>query len=369
MGGGGTHIRFLLGARTRSPYIGRIDIIMDVQKSIKQDVLLKKFTTFRIGGPADYFISVHSTDELKEALQYAQEHNLKTFVLGGGSNIVFSDEGFRGLVIKIEIKGIVCHDTEDSDVMLEVGGGEVWDELVSFSVSRNLYGIENLSSIPGTVGATPVQNIGAYGVEVKDYIEWVEAIEIQTRNIKRFSRKECLFSYRDSFFKTACGRKYIIVKVGFKLKKEGVLNLSYVDVAHYFTQKKSPTLKRVREAIITIRGKKFPNLNEVGTAGSFFKNPILTQKEYKLLKEKFSDIPSYYNDATRVKVPLGFILEKLGWKGRTNNLVGTYKNQSLVVVSYKRATCKQLVSFISDIEKDVKNKTGIVIEREVTLVV
>lgn len=349
--------------------MGAINTSMDIQKNIKRGVELKKFTTFKIGGPADFFISVHNVDELKEVLLYAQKKRLKIFVLGGGSNTVFSDDGFRGLVIKIEIKGIVCRSIADDDVILEVGGGEVWDEFVSFCVSQGFYGVENLSAIPGIVGAAPVQNIGAYGVEVKDSIEWVEAIHIDTGSIKRFSRKECLFSYRNSLFKTIEGKRYIITKVGFRMKKEGVLYTSYADVSGYFKGVENPSLKDVREAITVIRSKKFPNLNKIGTAGSFFKNPIISHKEFKILKKKFPDIPSYVSDTTHVKVPLGFILEKLGWKGRKYKQVGTYKNQSLVVVSYKGATYKQLVDFILSMEDDVKDQTSIVIEREVTFVV
>ena len=367
-GGGGTHIRFLLGARTRSPYMGGISAPMNIQKNLKRDVSLKKFTTFKIGGSADFFVRVRSVGELKEALLYAKTKKLKTFVLGGGSNTVFSDDGFDGLIIKMEIMGVVCRDTKDDSVTLEVGGGEVWDELVSFCVSQGFYGIENLSSIPGTVGAAPVQNIGAYGIEVKDVIEWVEAINVKTGTIKRFTNTECDFKYRDSFFKTPKGNKYIITRVCFTLKKSGVPDLLYSDMATYFNENKSPSLKAVREAVISIRSKKFPNLNEVGTAGSFFKNPILTNKEFAVLKDKFPDIPSYYGDKRHVKIPLGFVLDKLGWKGKKYTQVGSYEKQALIIVNYKRATRRQLSAFVDMIEKDVKDKTGIVIEKEVTFV-
>lgn len=368
MGGGGTHIRFLLGARTRSPYMGGISTYTDIQKNIKKGVALKKFNTFRIGGPADFFVSVNSVDQLKEVLSYAQKEKLKVFVLGGGSNIVFSDDGFRGLVIKIEIKGIVSQSVGVQEVVLEVGGGEVWDDFVSFSISQNLYGVENLSAIPGTVGAAPVQNIGAYGVEVKDVIEKVEVIEIKTCKTKVFTKKECAFGYRDSFFKTQEGKKYIITNVSFNLKKDSVCNLSYVDLSNYFDRGKTPSLKAVREAIINIRSKKFPNLNEVGTAGSFFKNPVLTNREYKMVQNIFPSTPFYRVNKHYVKVPLGFIIEKLGWKEKKYGHVSIYKNQSLVIVNDTYATHKQLETFAHMIEEDVKEKVGIVIEREVMFV-
>jgi UDP-N-acetylmuramate dehydrogenase len=362
----------LFGARTRSPYIGGINIlvdtIMNILKDIKRNISLKKFTTFRIGGRADFFVSVKNIDELKEVLLYAKKKKLKVFILGGGSNIVFSDDGFKGLVIKIEIKGIISRNKKNNITELEVGSGEVFDELVSFCVQQNLYGIENLSAIPGTVGAAPVQNIGAYGAEVKDTIEWVETINIKTFKIKRFTNKECNFKYRDSFFKTKKGKEYVITRVGFKLKKDGAPNLSYADLASYFNESDNPPLKAIRQAIVVVRSKKFPNLTEVGTAGSFFKNPILTNKEFKALQEKFPKVPSYHSDKRHVKVPLGYMLDKLGWKGKEYKHVSTYKNQALIVVSNKNATRKQLEIFIKMIEEDVKTKTNIIIEKEVLFI-
>lgn len=336
--------------------------------NIQKNVLLKKFTTFHIGGLADFFVHVRSIDELKEALLYAQKNLLEVFILGGGSNIVFSDDGFRGLVIKIEIKGVICRDVKKNDISLEIGGGEVWDEFVSYCVSQGFYGVENLSAIPGTVGAAPIQNIGAYGVEVKDVIEWVDVISIKTGEVKRFLKDECAFEYRNSFFKTKKGKTYVVVRVCFNLKKNNSPNLSYKDLANYFKEENGPSLKSVRKAVIAIRSKKFPNLDKVGTAGSFFKNPIITHREYKALEKKYPGIPSYYSDRSHVKIPLGFILEKLGWKGKKYKQVGTYKKQALVIVNNRSATQEQLKEFVRMIEKDIKEKTGITIEREVNFV-
>lgn len=335
---------------------------------IKEKVSLKEFTTFRIGGLADFFVHVQSIEELKDVLTYAQKEELNIFILGGGSNIVFSDEGFVGLVIKVEIKRISYRGLKDDEVILEAGGGEVLDELVSFSIVHGFYGIENLSAIPGTVGAALVQNVGAYGVEIGDLVLSVDTINIKTGKEKRFTKKECMFAYRNSFFKTIIGKKYIITKVNFKLRKDGVLNLSYADISNYFDNGQNQSLEAVRNAVISIRSRKFPDINKVGTAGSFFKNPILTNREYKVLQEKFPDIHSYYNDGRHVKIPLGFILEKLGWKGKKYKQVGTYKNQALVIINNKNATQKQLDTFARMIEEDVKEKTGIDIEREVIFI-
>ncbi len=335
---------------------------------IQKDVSLKEFTTFRIGGSADFFVCVQSVSELKKAITYAQEHTLKVFILGSGSNIVFKDEGFRGLVIKIEIKGVVCNNTKGDGVILEVGGGEVFDELISYCVKNNYYGLENLSAIPGTVGASPVQNIGAYGVEVKDLIKYVDTINIHTCKTKRFTKSECKFVYRDSFFKTEKGKEYVIIHVCFKLKKQNKLNLSYSDLAKYFRENKATSLTEVREAIINIRRNKFPDLDKVGTAGSFFKNPIVTDIEYSALQGQFESIPSYRSSVGYVKIPLGFILEKLGWKGREYKQLCIYDKQALVIVNKKNATAKQLNELSNMIEKDVMEKTGIKIEKEVTFV-
>lgn len=341
---------------------------MDIQR----DVSLKKFITFRIGGAADFFVCVASTEELKEALLYAKENKLNVFILGGGSNIVFSDDGFKGLVIKIEIKGIVSRSATESSVTLAVGAGEVFDDFVSFCVVNNLYGIENLSAIPGTVGAAPIQNIAAYGVEVRDCIEWVDAVNIETCETKRFTHTECNFTYRDSFFKTKAGKEYCITRVCFTVKKKAKPNLSYTDLRTYFGENKSPSLEEVREAVIHIRSKKFPDLNTVGTAGSFFKNPTLTVDEFRVLQvkfqKKFGKIPSYKAGIGFVKIPLGFILEKLGWKGKRYTQLSTYKNHALVIVNNKHATQKQLEKFACMIEEDVKEKTNITIEREVIFV-
>ncbi|MBI2618368.1 UDP-N-acetylmuramate dehydrogenase [Candidatus Kaiserbacteria bacterium] len=335
---------------------------------IKRNVSLKKFTTFRIGGRADFFVSVQTEAELHEALSFARKKRLKTFILGGGSNIVFSDDGFRGLVIKMDIKGIVLRHTHTLTTLIEVGAGEVWDELVSFTVGQGLCGIENLSGIPGTVGAAPIQNIGAYGVEVKDTVEWVEVMNQKTGAKKRLSHSACGFSYRDSIFKHAKGGNYVITRVCFRLVKDGAPVLSYKDVAQYFEGKETPPLKDVRTAILTIRKGKFPDLSKVGTAGSFFKNPIITNAEYRTLRQKFPDTLSYYYDRNHVKIPLGFILERMGWKGRTLKRVGVYDRHALVLVATRHATRKELQSLVEMISNDVKKQTGITIEEEVSLV-
>jgi UDP-N-acetylmuramate dehydrogenase len=247
---------------------------MDTQENIS----LKELTTFKIGGNARFFARIKNISDLEKAITFAHEKNLKIFVLGGGSNILFHDQGFDGLVVKMEIMDVVINGNVGDKVIVSAGAGVEWDLLVAGTVAHRLYGLENLSLIPGTVGAAPVQNIGAYGSEVKNTIEWVEAIDIDTGNVRRFSNHECAFGYRTSFFKTPAGKKYIIARVGFSLTRNGKINTSYRDIAEYIKNNAISdaelSLQKIRDMVIDIRTKKLPNLKEYGTAGSFFKNTM-----------------------------------------------------------------------------------------------
>ena len=337
---------------------------------IEENKGLASFTTFKIGGAARYFVEVSNARELKEALMFAQEQNLRFFVLGGGSNIVMSDGGFEGLVIKNEIKGI---DSEEHDMTVDliVGAGENWDELVEYSVKEGLYGIENLSGIPGSVGASPIQNIGAYGSEVKDTILWVDTIDSKTLEEKRFTNAECEFGYRDSFFKTPEGKQYVITHVCFFLKKEGEINTAYKDVARYMEEKEIevPTLEQMRGAVLEIRSRKFPDLKTTGTAGSFFKNPIVPNEKYEELLKNYPDMPGYPIGKSRTKLSCAWILDHiLNLKGCYEGPVGFYERQPLVVVNKGGATAEEIKKLTDDAVLQTKEKLGIDLEREVTLV-
>lgn len=332
---------------------------------MRQNVELASYTTFKVGGYADYFSEPTSIEELAEAIAFAQEKGLPVFVLGGGSNIVISDEGFRGLVIRLRIEDIEYKE-HDEYVEVIVGAGYDWDAFVGNMVAQNLYGLENLSLIPGTVGASVVQNIGAYGMEVCDAVLWVEVFNSETKSIQRIENAECAFAYRNSVFKE--NKKYIVLRVAYKLKRNGVLNTKYKDVEEYFEQKKvsTPTLQNLREAIVAIRTQKLPDLNVYGTAGSFFKNPVVTEEKYQELKSTYPDIPSYTLDNGLVKLPLGWILEHVcRLKGVTEGSVGTYDKQALVIVNKKDATANEIKKFAEKIAQRVRGKTGIEIEREV----
>ncbi len=336
---------------------------MEIQKKVP----LKPFTTFKIGGEARFFCRVKNTDELLEALIFARKEKVPFLILGSGSNILLSDDGFPGLVIKMEITGIKYQKKEKS-VEVSVGAGENWDAFVAETVEKNLHGLENLSGIPGTVGAAPVQNIGAYGVEVKDFISWVEVFDTKELKTRHLSKEQCEFEYRSSIFKTPKGKHFAITRVGFLLHTKPNLKLHYRDVAEHFNRKNiaKPSIYEVREAILFIRSGKFPDLNVVGTAGSFFKNPILSKKRFDALIKMYPDMPFFPESYGRVKVPLGWILEHVvGVKGKREGDVASFEKQALVLVNFGNARSHEVYNFARNIEREVKEKTGIDVEWEV----
>ncbi len=359
---------------------------------IQQHIPLNTHTTFRIGGRANYFVEITTIQELKEAVDFAHKNNLTIFVLGGGSNVLISDKGFPGLVIKIELKGIEVKEEErknNKEEKTEVisAAGEVWDDFVKYTVEKGLFGLENLSLIPGSVGAAPVQNIGAYGSEVKETISWVEAFDTETQKIKTFSNQECEFKYRDSVFKKPEYKKYIITRVAFSLNTAGKLNTEYRDVKNYIVEHAIPvselSLQKVRDIVVDIRTKKLPDVKEVGTAGSFFKNPIIPKSHYEELQKQYPNIPGYPAEVTPsrferesrplgpegVKVPAAWMLDNLcGFKGFRDGEVGVYKNQALVLVNFGSATFEQVNSLADKMIECVKEKTNIVLEKEVQII-
>ena len=349
---------------------------MLIEMLIEKDKNLKEFTTFKIGGPAQFFCSVKNEADLVTAVAYAKEHKLEIFILGGGSNILIRDKGFAGLVIKMEImgmkfaEGIESVEGNDGITRATVLAGESWDGFVREVVARGLFGVETLSYIPGTVGAAPVQNIGAYGSEVKDTVESVRVFDIVENTFKDFSHTQCEFEYRSSIFKREVGR-YIIVSVVFALKKNGKVSIAYKDLKEFFTQKGNtePTLAEVRDAVIEIRTRKLPDVALVGTAGSFFKNPIITREHADTLKKGYADLPVYPVDESFVKVSLAWVIDHIcNYKGISKGNVGTYKNQALVLVNNGDATAAEIISFAEEIKKVVKEKTNIDAEFEVQII-
>jgi UDP-N-acetylmuramate dehydrogenase len=338
-------------------------LIMLIQKNIP----IAQYTTFKIGGPARYFCAVKNEDDLLEAVKFSKEKKLPILVIGGGSNLLVADSGFNGMVIRNEIKGKDWKEGNDGIVTVTAGAGEDWEGLVKESVDRGLYGLEGLSSIPGTVGASPVQNIGAYGVDVSHAIKSVRAFDTTALGFVSLSNEDCGFTYRDSMFKHEKGR-YIISAVTYELSKNGKVSVEYKDLKDYFAKKgnSQPTLKDVREAVIEIRKNKLPDWTDWGTAGSFFKNPVVSAQKFTELKKLYPELPGFTEQDGHVKLSLGWILDKLcNAKGLTIGNVGTYEKQALVVVAKPGATAQEVLDFSNELMRRVKDKTGIEIEGEV----
>ncbi len=336
---------------------------MDIQEGVQ----LKDHTTFHIGGIADFFIRVSAIDELKEAVQFAHERSLPITVLGGGSNMLVGEQGIRGVVIKIEIIGIRYESVGEHDVLVHVGAGVVFDAFVEDTITQGYWGLENLSAIPGTVGATPVQNVGAYGVEIASRIESVQVYDTKHKKEIILLAKDCTFGYRTSLFKTEVGKQYIITGVTFALTRVPRPHIEYADLRKIF-ENTIPTQREIRAALIEIRGNKFPDWTKVGTAGSFFKNPSVSKEQYAALRTLHETLPAYENEDGTMKIPLGFVIDKIiGMRGVRVGDVGTYEAQSLVIVNYGSATAKDVDTFARDIEKKVFDTIGISIEREVRM--
>lgn len=317
----------------------------------------------RVGGVARYFFTITNEHDLSAALAFTQERNLPFFVLGGGSNTIIPDEGFSGVVAKMEMKGIRFEEEDENVVVAIAEAGEDWDGLVAATVERGLYGLENLSAIPGTVGAAPIQNIGAYGIEAADVIEWVEVFDPATMHTRRMTPRECAFGYRDSFFKTDEGKKLIVLRVAFRLSRDGKLFMEYDDVQKYFVDYDlTPNLAMLRRAIIAIRASKLPDMH---TAGSFFKNPIISKEQARALKERYPDAPCHSID-DGVKVSAAWLIEHVGgWKGYREGAVGVYEHHALVLINYGTGTSAELFSLAEKIVDSIKSKTGITLEQEV----
>lgn len=336
---------------------------------IREQEQLAKWTTFQTGGPSRFFIEVHSEAALAEAVAFARQQALPLFVLGGGSNVLVSDAGFAGVTIRVCIPGVVPAGDEAADeVMVTVGAGEELDAFIEAMVGRGYWGLENLSGIPGTVGAAPIQNVGAYGVEVAERIALVRVFNTKTESFTVLSAADCRFGYRDSHFKHPEGMHYVVTAVTFRLTKTPAPMLGYKELAARFSGT-TPTLIEIRDAVLAIRAAKFPNWREVGTAGSFFKNPIITREQYHELLKTYPALPHYEVNTTHVKVPLGWILDKvLSLKGQGSERVGCYEGQALVVHTKAGATTADVLAFTEEIATKVFEATGITIEREVRLV-
>ena len=335
--------------------------------SIQNNISLKPFNTFGIDASAKHFVSVSSMDALKEVLNLKQYQ--KKLILGGGSNMLLTKD-FDGLVIHINLKGIEVVSKDQDVVIVKAHAGENWHQFVLWCISHDFGGIENLSLIPGNVGTAPIQNIGAYGVELKDVFESCEAIALETKALKTFSKSDCNFGYRNSVFKQEAKGKYIITSVNFKLSKQHhKLQVNYGAIASQLEamQVTEPTIQEVSKAVISIRERKLPDPKKIGNSGSFFKNPVITKTHFKTLLENFRDIPSYPVSDNNVKVPAGWLIEKAGFKGKRFGSYGVHKNQALVLVNYDDAKGSDILKLSKLIQKTVHRLFGISIEAEVNI--
>ena len=333
---------------------------------IEQNISLQAFNTFGFDLKAENFIRFNSIVGLSEILKEHQEKPL--FILGGGSNILLT-KNIAGLVLKNEIKGIKIIEDHEDYVIVESGAGEVWHEFVLHCINFGWAGIENLSLIPGSVGASPMQNIGAYGVEIKDVFVYLSALNIATGKIEIFNAEQCKFAYRESVFKQALKGKYVICYVAFKLSKKAIKNTSYGAIEDELKKMgiSSPSIEDISKAVISIRQSKLPNPAVIGNAGSFFKNPIVSEELVKKLQEIYPDIPNYPSTNGTKKLAAGWLIEKAGWKGKTIGNIGVHKNQALVLVNYGGGSGEEILALSTAIIEDIKSKFNVELEREVNI--
>lgn len=337
---------------------------------MQENFSLKPYNTFGVDAKARYFTEVHSTEELIEALNYSKTSTLPLLFLGGGSNILLTKD-FDGLVIQLDLKGIHEDFISDNEVLVTAKSGENWHEFVIFCLNKNYGGLENLSLIPGNVGTSPMQNIGAYGTEIKDTFVSCTVLNLENLQLETFNLEQCRFEYRDSVFKQEGKGKYVILEVTFKLtKKDHHIKTEYGAIKSELENLgiENPTIQDVSKAVINIRKSKLPDPKEIGNAGSFFKNPTILLTQFEELQQKFENIPGYAN-GDFVKVPAGWLIEQCGWKGKQIGNVASHTLQALVIINATgKATGQEIFDFSTEIIDSVKEKFGIELEREVNII-
>lgn len=341
------------------------------EPTIRKDVSLKPMNTLGIDVNARTFVEIRQPEELISLCETGFFDSQPPFILGGGSNVLFRDEPDQP-VLKMSITGREIVENEDGTVLLKAGAGENWHELVKFAVDNALGGIENLALIPGTTGAAPIQNIGAYGVELKDVFKYLTVFDISSGDFKTFTSAECQFGYRDSVFKHELKDRVIVCDVTLKLNNEDAhsVNLSYKGLKDALASKglDNSTIKDVFESVVDIRKSKLPDPSDIGNAGSFFKNPIVTKSKYETFSSSYPDMPFYKLEADKYKIPAAWLIEKAGWKGKQVGNVGTYKNQALVIVNHGGATGKEIFDHAKTIQKSVQETFDIDLLAEVNIV-
>jgi UDP-N-acetylmuramate dehydrogenase len=333
--------------------------------NIIKNAFLKSLNTFNIDVTANRLYVVQSDAEIDEIVSDLNTHRIKHLILGGGSNVLFT-KNYAGGLIKNELKGIKITYEDETSVIVQAKAGEIWDEFVSFTTKKGFWGLENLSGIPGTVGAAPVQNIGAYGVEAKDSIVRIIGFDLVDLEWKILSNDDCKFGYRDSIFKSTYKNRIFITAVDFKLSKIAAPKLQYGALKELETNESAEIkIESIRDAVLKIRNSKLPDPQTLGNAGSFFKNPVINGEMFEQLKKDFPDIVCYPTDDGNVKIPAGWLIEQCGFKGKQKGNVGTYEKQSLVLVNYGGATGWEILEYAREIQAAVKKKFSIELQFEV----
>jgi len=336
---------------------------------ISQNFCLKPFTTFGVEVRANEFVIISSVADLNELFEEGFLKKKPLMVLGGGSNVLFTDH-FKGLILSCQIRGKQIVKETDDEVFMRIGSGEYWTSVVDEVVGKGYGGIENLSLIPGKVGAAPIQNIGAYGVEVKNVIESLEAFDLKTGKTRIFTKEECELGYRTSIFKTREKGKYFILNVTLRLSKKPKLNLTYAPLKQAFKDREENeiSIKDVGIEVKRIRDSKLPDPDKLKNAGSFFKNPVVSNRKASKLKEKYPDMPVYPQADNKVKLAAGWLIEQCGWKGKRIGDAGVHDKQALVIVNYDNASGDDIFKLSKEIKSGVKKKFGVNLETEVNII-
>lgn len=336
---------------------------------IERDVSLQSMNSFGLSAKAARLVALRSVEEVKKLLDVGL--SAPFMILGGGSNCLFIDERYPGLVLKNEIRGIELIAELEEEVILKVGAGENWHEVVCWCVEQGYGGIENLSLIPGTMGAAPIQNIGAYGVELKDVFHQLEAIDLQTGEVRTFDKEACQFAYRNSIFKLELKGQFLISNVYLRLSKDKhQLNTRYGAITSFLEKQgiSKPSIRDISEAVIAIRQSKLPDPSTIGNAGSFFKNPEISPAQFGILQAKFPKVVHYPGTNGSIKVPAGWLIEQCGWKGKRVGNVGCYAQQALVIVNHGGATGAEIKAHALAVAKSVKEKFDISLTPEVNFI-
>jgi UDP-N-acetylmuramate dehydrogenase len=339
--------------------------------NIQSHVSLKPYNTFGIDTSARYLVEINAEDDLRTLLQLSDFVDQPKLILGGGSNVLLCHD-FNGLVVKISIKGINIIREDDTHIYITAGAGVNWHELVVFCVAHGYAGMENLSLIPGTVGAAPMQNIGAYGVELEQVFESLTAVHVLTGDKKTFSHADCAFGYRESVFKRELKGQYIITSVTFQLNKQPTFHTRYGAIQETLTDmgvsEEKLSIKAISEAVIRIRRSKLPDPAQIGNAGSFFKNPEIPQTQFDALKARYPDLPGYPIGNDIVKIPAGWLIEQAGWKGYRSGDAGVHTKQALVLVNYGDATGEEILALAKKVQESVREKFEVTITPEVNVI-